>query len=96
MLWVTLVTCLLNTNKHFGFMSDKQKGTVKWFHNTKGYGFISTDTGEDAFVHYSEIQADGFKKLRRGEEVEFLLDEGDKGLHAKEVVSLNPIQDQAK
>ncbi|MEX0724301.1 MAG: cold-shock protein [Gracilimonas sp.] len=77
-------------------MSDKQKGTVKWFHNTKGYGFISTDEGEDAFVHYSEIQADGFKKLRRGEEVEFLLDQGDKGLHAKEVVSLNPIEDEAE
>ncbi len=71
-------------------MSDKKKGTVKWFHNTKGYGFISTENGEDAFVHYSEIQAEGFKKLRRGEEVEFLLDDGDKGLHAKEVVSLNP------
>ncbi|WP_026166547.1 cold-shock protein [Gracilimonas tropica] len=74
-------------------MSDKQKGTVKWFHNSKGYGFISTDTGDDAFVHYSEIQADGFKKLRRGEEVEFILDEGEKGLHAKEVVSLNPAED---
>ncbi len=77
-------------------MSDKQKGTVKWFHNTKGYGFISTETGEDAFVHYSEIQADGFKKLRRGEEVEFILDKGDKGLHAKEVVSLNPVEDQVE
>lgn len=74
-------------------MSAKEKGTVKWFHNTKGYGFISTNSGEDAFVHYSEIQADGFKKLRRGEEVEFLLDEGEKGLHAKEVVSLNPVED---
>ncbi|HBQ60410.1 MAG TPA: cold-shock protein [Balneolaceae bacterium] len=75
-------------------MSDKEKGTVKWFHNSKGYGFISTETGEDAFVHYSEIQADGFKKLRRGEEVEFILDEGEKGLNAKDVVSLNPAEDQ--
>lgn len=69
-------------------MSNKQTGTVKWFHNTKGYGFISTEQGEDAFVHYSEIQADGFRKLRRGEPVEFILDEGEKGLHAKEVISL--------
>lgn len=47
-------------------------------------------------MHYSEIQSDGFKKLRRGEEVEFLLDDGDKGLHAKEVVSLNPVEEQAE
>jgi CspA family cold shock protein len=76
--------------------NNKQKGTVKWFHNTKGYGFISTENGDDAFVHYSEIQADGFKKLRRGEEVEFILDQGDKGLHAKEVISLNPYEDQVE
>lgn len=75
-------------------MSDKEKGTVKWFHNSKGYGFISTETGEDAFVHYSEIQSDGFKKLRRGEEVEFVLDDGEKGLNAKDVVSLNPAENQ--
>lgn len=71
-------------------MAEKQTGVVKWFHNTKGYGFISTENGEDAFVHYSEIQSDGFRKLRRGESVEFLLDDGDKGLHAKDVVSLEP------
>ncbi|MFN1833829.1 cold-shock protein [Balneola sp. MJW-20] len=71
-------------------MAEKQTGVVKWFHNTKGYGFISTENGEDAFVHYSEIQSDGFRKLRRGESVEFLLDNGDKGLHAKDVVSLEP------
>lgn len=71
-------------------MSEKQTGVVKWFHNTKGYGFISTENGEDAFVHYSEIQSDGFRKLRRGESVQFILGDGDKGLHAKEVVSLEP------
>ncbi|MEX0720884.1 MAG: cold-shock protein [Balneolaceae bacterium] len=77
-------------------MEEKQTGTVKWFHNTKGYGFISTEKGEDAFVHYSEIQSDGFKKLRRGESVEFVLDEGEKGLHAKEVVSLEPVSEAAE
>ncbi|MEO1022036.1 MAG: cold-shock protein [Bacteroidota bacterium] len=70
-------------------MENKNKGTVKWFHNAKGYGFISTETGEDAFVHYSEIQSDGFRKLLRGEEVEFKLEQGDKGLHAKEVTALS-------
>ncbi|MTI86610.1 MAG: cold shock domain-containing protein [Balneolaceae bacterium] len=77
-------------------MEDKQTGTVKWFHNTKGYGFISTDLGEDAFVHYSEIQSEGFKKLKRGESVEFILEEGDKGLHAKEVVSLGEVTQEAE
>lgn len=77
-------------------MAEKQTGTVKWFHNTKGYGFISTERGEDAFVHYSEIQSEGFKKLRRGETVEFILDEGEKGLHAREVTSLNPVSEAAE
>lgn len=67
-------------------MSSKQIGTVKWFHNIKGYGFINTDENEEEiFVHYSEINAEGFKKLKRGEKVEFVLDNGDKGLLARDV-----------
>lgn len=74
-------------------MSSKEKGTVKWFHNIKGYGFINTeDKEEEIFVHYSEINAEGFKKLKRGEKVEFILDSGEKGLLARDV-SLIPGQE---
>lgn len=67
-------------------MSDKVNGTVKWFHNIKGYGFINTDKqDEEIFVHYSEIRSDGFRKLKRGEKVEFVLENGEKGLLAREV-----------
>ncbi len=69
-------------------MSSKKVGTVKWFHNIKGYGFINSDTEEEIFVHYSEINSDGFKKLKRGEKVEFVLDTGDKGLLARDVTLL--------
>ena len=59
-------------------------GTVKWFNGEKGYGFISPDDGSaDVFVHYSVIQADGFKKLDEGDKVEFEVEQGPKGLQAK-------------
>ncbi len=62
------------------------KGTVKWFNDAKGYGFIqATETQDDIFVHYSSIQAEGFKSLVAGEEVEFDLVKGDKGLKAEKV-----------
>jgi len=57
-------------------------GTVKWFSQDKGYGFISQDQGDDVFVHYSEIQGDGFRTLREGEKVEFEITEGKKGPQA--------------
>ena len=69
-------------------MDDRSVGTVKWFHDTKGYGFITPDEGEDVFVHYSEIEADGFRKLEEGQRVEFTIVEGDKGLQAQGVVVL--------
>lgn len=62
------------------------RGTVKWFHETKGYGFISRPSGEDVFVHFSQIEGDGFRTLREGEEVEFELKETDRGLQAEHVV----------
>ena len=58
-------------------------GTVKWFNNAKGYGFILADQGnEDLFAHYSAIQMDGYKTLRAGQHVSFEITKGDKGLHA--------------
>ncbi|MFP4104470.1 MAG: cold-shock protein [Phycisphaerae bacterium] len=61
------------------------KGTVKWFNNAKGWGFIEMENGEEAFVHYKDIQGEGFKALQRGEFVEFELVEGPKGPKAIDV-----------
>ena len=61
------------------------RGTVKWFNNVKGYGFIAQEQGEDVFVHYSAIQQDGYKSLNAGEEVQFDLTTGEKGLQAQNV-----------
>lgn len=65
------------------------EGTVKWFSNEKGYGFIEREDGEDLFVHFSEIQIDGFKTLNEGQKVEFEVTEGAKGLQASNVVPLS-------
>ena len=62
------------------------KGKVKWFNDAKGYGFIEQDSGEDVFVHFSSIQMDGFKTLSEGQDVEFEVTTGDKGLHASSVM----------
>lgn len=62
------------------------KGTVKWFNNQKGYGFISDESGNDVFVHYSGIAGDGFKSLEEGQPVEFELTDGAKGPQAVNVV----------
>lgn len=66
-------------------------GKVKWFNNEKGYGFIEYKDNEDIFVHYSAIKSDGFKTLKEGELVQFKLIDTDKGLQAKEVLSLSSI-----
>ena len=63
-------------------------GTVKWFNNQKGFGFISDEQGNDVFVHYSGIQSNGFKSLEEGQEVEFEVIEGQKGPQAVNVVKL--------
>ncbi len=62
------------------------KGLVKWFDSKKGYGFIEQTGGEDVFVHYSGIEGDGFRSLRAGEEVEFEVTTGPKGIQATKVV----------
>ena len=64
------------------------RGTVKWFNNQKGYGFISDESGNDVFVHYSGLAIDGFKSLDEGQEVEFDVTEGAKGPQAINVVKL--------
>ena len=69
-------------------MSDRIRGTVKWFNTSKGFGFIARDDGDDVFVHYSAIRGGGFKDLAEGEEVEFSIEEGPKGLQAADVVKL--------
>ena len=61
------------------------KGTVKWFNNQKGYGFISDESGKDIFVHYSGIAGDGFKALDEGQAVEYEVKDGDKGAQAYDV-----------
>ncbi len=63
-------------------------GTVKWFNNEKGFGFITVDGGDDVFVHFSAIQGDGFKSLEEGQEVEFTIVEGARGPQAAEVTKL--------
>lgn len=61
------------------------KGTVKWFNAAKGYGFITPESGEDVFVHFSAIQMDGYKSLTEGQAVEFEVTKGPKGLQASAV-----------
>lgn len=61
------------------------QGTVKWFNDAKGYGFISQESGEDVFVHFSAISMEGFKTLQEGDSVEFDVTEGPKGLQATNV-----------
>lgn len=66
-------------------MAAREKGTVKWFNNSKGFGFIQRDSGEDVFVHFKSIQATGYKTLEEGQRVEFTVTQGQKGLQAEEV-----------
>lgn len=66
-------------------MAERENGTVKWFNNAKGYGFIVREDGEDIFVHYSSIRGDGFRSLREGQKVEFSIVESAKGLQAQDV-----------
>lgn len=62
-----------------------ETGTVKWFNNAKGYGFILREDGNDVFVHYKAIEGEGYRTLQEGEQVEFMAEDGPKGIHATAV-----------
>ncbi|MFQ5651049.1 MAG: cold-shock protein [bacterium] len=65
-----------------------ETGTVKWFNSSKGYGFITREEGEDVFVHYKAIEGDGYKSLEEGDQVQFEIGEGPKGLQATNVTKI--------
>jgi cold shock protein len=67
-------------------MSEQEVGTVKWFNDAKGFGFISRENGPDVFVHFRAITGNGFKSLKEGQKVSFKVVQGQKGLQAEEVV----------
>ncbi len=69
-------------------MADREKGTVKWFNASKGYGFIARESGDDVFVHYEAISGDGYRSLEEGQKVEFVVGEGKKGPAAQDVVAI--------
>ena len=69
-------------------MSETIKGTVKFFNDTKGFGFIEQESGPDVFVHFSAIKAEGFKTLSEGQKVEFTVTQGQKGLQAENVTAI--------
>ena len=70
-------------------MSERMTGTVKWFNDDKGFGFIEREGGEDVFVHFSSIRGDGFKSLQEGAKVEFTLGSGQKGPQALDVAPVS-------
>ena len=69
-------------------MSDKITGTVKWFNENKGFGFIEREGGPDVFAHFSAIQSSGYKTLAEGKRVEFIVTDGQKGPQAEEIVAV--------
>jgi CspA family cold shock protein len=86
-------TSLLKANKFLSknriiIMTDKVKGTVKFFNEAKGFGFIEQENGPDVFAHFSEIQGDGFKTLADGQKVEFKVTQGQKGPKAEGIVAI--------
>jgi len=66
-------------------MADRESGTVKWFNDAKGFGFIERNEGEDVFVHFRSIRGEGYRTLKRGARVEFALAQTDKGYQAEDV-----------
>ena len=69
-------------------MSERIVGTVKWFNGSKGYGFIEVEGADDVFVHYTSIQGEGYRNLEEGQQVEFEVEEGPKGLQAASVIPM--------
>lgn len=70
-------------------MAERKQGSVKWFNNVKGFGFIQQESGEDVFVHFKSIIGDGYKSLEENDKVEYSVTEGAKGLQASEVRLIN-------
>jgi CspA family cold shock protein len=70
-------------------VAERENGTVKWFNNTKGYGFITRDSGGDVFVHYSAITGEGYRSLEEGQRVEFAVVQDEKGPRAQDVSLLD-------
>ncbi len=70
-------------------MAERTEGTVKWFNNTKGFGFISQENGEDVFVHFKAISGDGYKSLEENDRVEYTVVQGEKGLQAADVTVID-------
>jgi len=84
--WASATT---HTGAHGGIQQvERLKGTVKWFNNAKGYGFIGREDGADVFVHYSAITSEGYKSLAEGDQVEFEIVEGQKGPQAGNVIKV--------
>ncbi|MCK5585990.1 cold-shock protein [Candidatus Bipolaricaulota bacterium] len=69
-------------------MAEREVGTVKWFNDSKGFGFISRENGTDVFVHFTSLRGEGYRSLEDGQKVEFEVVEGDKGLQAQDVVAV--------
>ncbi|NMB69056.1 MAG: cold-shock protein [Chloroflexi bacterium] len=69
-------------------MAERIIGTVKWFNNEKGYGFLARENGPDVFVHHTAIQSEGFRTLKEGQQVEFSIEQGPKGLQAVNVIPM--------
>lgn len=69
-------------------MSEREQGVVKWFNDSKGFGFIQRESGEDIFVHFRAIKGEGYRSLKDGQKVEFNVVEGQKGLQAEEVMKV--------
>ncbi len=69
-------------------MAERETGTVKWFNDSKGFGFIEREEGEDIFVHFTSIRGEGYRSLDEGQKVEFTVTEGEKGPQAQDVVAL--------
>jgi len=90
------VLYLFGVRQEYWDMGETLHGVVKWFNDAKGFGFIEHETGRDVFVHYSVIEQEGFKTLKDGEEVEYTLKEGEKGLHAATVRRKNIPQSVTK
>jgi len=69
-------------------MSDRETGTVKWFDNAKGFGFIQRSAGDDVFVHFRQIRGDGYRTLQEGQHVQFSIGQGQKGPQAEDVTTV--------